>query len=301
MTTSASTTPHPTNTASNNDDHNDATTNTLKDSLPQKLHRRSRAFLLSNGVSIASALPSILLTASNKSNLLTTYLSTVFRLGLCAFVLTLKEPLGRRQGWDARSRHLAKLLTVAGPMEALMSSVALSLFAMKERLSWKRSVATFVPLLFAFEVLMDLGHYLAHRLMHASPTLYRLSGHKKHHTVAHPTPLSTYEQSVLDVLLSNVVPVLSALYAMDRFLGVRFTPTQLLIVFGYKTWIEVAGHLGDLSSHSTSFPACVWLPQALDIELRTRDHDLHHTHGGKHNFSKRFTLWDKVFGTFASL
>jgi len=102
------------------------------------------------------------------------------------------------------------------------------------------------------------------------------------------------------VLLSNAAPVLGALAVMDRALGLRFTRAQLALVLGYKTWIEVAGHLGEVSGRSTSFPACVWLPRALGIELRTRDHDLHHTHGGRHNFSKRFTLWDQVFGTLAA-
>ena len=33
------------------------------------------------------------------------------------------------------------------------------------------------------------------------------------------------------------------------------------------------------------------------MELYVEDHDLHHLKGNC-NFSKRFSLWDRVFGTF---
>lgn len=36
-----------------------------------------------------------------------------------------------------------------------------------------------------------------------------------------------------------------------------------------------------------------WLPRLFNFQLKVEeDHDLHC------NYSKRFTLWDKVFGTF---
>lgn len=47
---------------------------------------------------------------------------------------------------------------------------------------------------------------------------------------------------------------------------------------------------------------CRYSPLSLQTVARTQvDHDLHHTSRGRAcNFSKRFTLWDKIFGTYVS-
>jgi sterol desaturase/sphingolipid hydroxylase (fatty acid hydroxylase superfamily) len=39
------------------------------------------------------------------------------------------------------------------------------------------------------------------------------------------------------------------------------------------------------------------LPKSLSIELYSRDHLLHHTKPNT-NFSKRFSIWDKLFFTY---
>jgi sterol desaturase/sphingolipid hydroxylase (fatty acid hydroxylase superfamily) len=64
----------------------------------------------------------------------------------------------------------------------------------------------------------------------------------------------------------------------------------------YKTFIEVSGHLGK-SIKGGSFSQFVWLPKWLDIQMHSDDHYEHHVHSTC-NFSKRFTLWDKIFGTY---
>ena len=73
---------------------------------------------------------------------------------------------------------------------------------------------------------------------------------------------------------------------------------EIHLQIAYKTFVEIAGHAG-IETNSTSFPQAVVLPKLFGIEMRTNDHDLHHTSTGKPcNFAKRFTLWDKVFGTY---
>ena len=47
---------------------------------------------------------------------------------------------------------------------------------------------------------------------------------------------------------------------------------------------------------TSSFPQCIWLPRLFNIELYTEDHDLHHSRNNC-NYSKRFSLWDKIFKT----
>jgi sterol desaturase/sphingolipid hydroxylase (fatty acid hydroxylase superfamily) len=64
----------------------------------------------------------------------------------------------------------------------------------------------------------------------------------------------------------------------------------------YKTMQEIAGHSGKKLKGSSFIP-CIWLPRAFGIELYSQDHELHHKLPAW-NFSKRFSLWDKVFGTF---
>jgi sterol desaturase/sphingolipid hydroxylase (fatty acid hydroxylase superfamily) len=56
---------------------------------------------------------------------------------------------------------------------------------------------------------------------------------------------------------------------------------QFNFLLVYKEYIEICG------------------PECLGIQLHTEDHDLHHT-SSQCNYGKRFCLWDKVFGTYAS-
>ena len=85
---------------------------------------------------------------------------------------------------------------------------------------------------------------------------------------------------------------MAALAATGRLLD------SVTLVWAYKAYVEAAGHAG-CESRATSFPQCVWLPRWLGIALRTADHDAHHGAAAV-NFAKRFTLWDRVFGTYAT-
>ena len=96
----------------------------------------------------------------------------------------------------------------------------------------------------------------------------------------------------LDVVVCNALPALAALAATGRLLD------SVTLVWAYKAYVEAAGHAG-CESRATSFPQCVWLPRYLGIALRTADHDAHHGAAAV-NFAKRFTLWDRVFGTYAT-
>lgn len=263
---------------------------------------QARAFLLSNGLSLASVVPTLLLIRRQRSpGLLALYLCSLFRLGFLASMLEYFTRSRRTRSSDTEEYGSAMrgLFCVTAPLEAIMTGVGLSSFTKPS--SSPYSWLLFIPQTFAFEVVFDFGHYWAHRLVHSQPWLYKLSGHKTHHQVVHATPFSTFHQELVDSVLSNVLPYFAALLVLDRGLGVRFTPHQLLLALGLKTYVEVAGHAGVLDSRATSFPQCVWLPRTLGIALQTKDHDLHHTHGGRNNFAKRFTLFDKLFGTYAQV
>jgi len=67
----------------------------------------------------------------------------------------------------------------------------------------------------------------------------------------------------------------------------------------YLKYTEVADHLGKrMAAFLSIFKIC--LPRWLGIELYTEDHDIHHQKCVV-NFSKRFTLWDRMLGTYSSV
>jgi sterol desaturase/sphingolipid hydroxylase (fatty acid hydroxylase superfamily) len=168
-----------------------------------------------------------------------------------------------------------------------------------------RRYVRFILLSFAWEVAFDFFHYWVHRACHASPTLYRLV-HKRHHHHCSPSPLTTYDHSMLDVMGSNLMPaLLSSCVLAAAGLPIRGEP-ELQLLFAFKAYVEVAGHSG-VDARPRSFPQFCWLPAAITctrtpdgytgIAGHTREHDWHHA-VLRCNFSKRFRLWDVVFGTY---
>jgi len=155
--------------------------------------------------------------------------------------------------------------------------------------SYIEDIVYFIPITFLFELVFDFFHYLTHRLAHTK-YIYKYI-HKVHHEYTKNTNvLTTYHQDPIDLLLTNFLPMLvtSKLVPMSEL--------QLFIYFVYKTFVEVSGHTGKVFEAS-SFPQCVWLPKMFGIELYSTDHYNHHIKNNC-NYSKRFSIWDKVFSTF---
>lgn len=158
------------------------------------------------------------------------------------------------------------------------------------------SYGSFIAVSFVLEVIFDFFHYWSHRFLHEKPALYR-SLHSNHHHNSNPTVYHTFNDSVFGTVLTNTVPHLLALLIfmiIFRRPVCHFEHSLLLV---YKTFVEVSGHSGKDLGKASSFPQFKWLPVMLGIELYTCDHHSHHRNSKK-NFSKRFVLWDKVFGTY---
>lgn len=153
----------------------------------------------------------------------------------------------------------------------------------------------FVPISFMFEVIFDGFHYLTHLAMHRIPFFYK-NFHKKHHKFRYPSAITSFYQHPVDILVTNTVPLVATVAMLSGL--TRFSFYMLCLVSMYKTYIEISGHTGKDFRHTSSFPQCIWLPRALGIELEVNDHDFHHSSSNGCNYSKRFTLWDKVFGTY---
>ena len=149
----------------------------------------------------------------------------------------------------------------------------------------------FIPISFIFEIIFDLLHYSVHYIFHKTK-LYKY--HKEHHKITHPTSLSSFYQHPIDYTLSNSLPLIILVYIFNycKLLNMYI----FMLILTYKVHIEIAGHCGKLT-RTSSFPQCIWLPKLFNIELYTMDHDNHHTKNNC-NYSKRFTLWDKFFGTY---
>lgn len=160
-----------------------------------------------------------------------------------------------------------------------------------EDLNFLNEFLWFFPLSFIFEIIFDFFHYWTHRMAHSNKTLYKFL-HKKHHKFVHPTAIITYYQEPLDLIITNSIPNLLTLCLMPKL-----SYFQYILILLYKSHIEISGHVGKKLYPNGSFSQFIWLPKILGIELYTEDHDIHHSKNNC-NYSKRFSLWDKVFGTF---
>ena len=149
----------------------------------------------------------------------------------------------------------------------------------------------FVFISFAFEIIFDFFHYLMHFYLHKNPYLYK-NFHKTHHKWAYPMPILTFYNHPFDFFFTNSIPTMLTLYIFPF----NITYFQYELMHTYKTFLEIGGHSGKVLK-SNSFTQCIWLPRLFNFHLKVEDHDLHHNLNNC-NYAKRFTLWDKVFGTY---
>lgn len=99
------------------------------------------------------------------------------------------------------------------------------------------------------------------------------------------------------VLATHTVPVMFALWAMEQ-LGLPINSgLEFSIAKTYLLFQELYGHAG-VSHKGRNFGPAPWLPVLLGFELRSDDHQKHHIQASC-NFSKRFSLFDKLFGTWS--
>jgi sterol desaturase/sphingolipid hydroxylase (fatty acid hydroxylase superfamily) len=177
---------------------------------------------------------------------------------------------------------------------AALEAVTLPLITMgPANVPW--TVVTFIPISFVFEVIFDFFHYWSHRYLHSA----EWSWHTSHHRHIHLRPQLSFHHHITDLVLTNALPFLATVGLFGSVAGYTFSPLEIALLMSYKVFVEIGGHTGRSSNRSAAFPQCIWLPRALGIELRTEDHNLHHVRPSV-NFAKRFTLWDRVFGTYTA-
>lgn len=150
----------------------------------------------------------------------------------------------------------------------------------------------FIPKSFIFEIIFDLFHYITHRIEHKT----NFFAHRTHHIHHTPTLVSTFNHHTLDLICTNVIPFYLTTFIYTQLFNIRISTYMLFMLYISKIYIELCGHSGKNIIKDGSFVQCIWLPRFLGIDLYTADHTNHHKYNYC-NYSKRFTLWDRLFGT----
>jgi len=184
-------------------------------------------------------------------------------------------------------------LIIASFIELITTNLILSIFNFSPIFNIINYVA-FFGISFLFEIIFDFFHYWTHKIIHKIPWLYKIT-HKIHHKHNYPISITTFYQDPIDLLITNSLPQIITITIL-HLCGIYFNLTTFLLITTFKVFVEIFGHSG-MKFNGSSFIQFVWLPRLLGIELTTRDHDFHH-YNSKYNFSKRFKLWDIVFGTY---
>ena len=154
---------------------------------------------------------------------------------------------------------------------------------------------------FLWTLAYDFFYYCLHRGLHLSQPLFSMI-HAKHHSLVTPTAKATLYHTVSEQILEILTPTL-AVQILAGGMGPPFSFCHLTcaeLAFAYTNIqvLEVLGHSG-YDWPGSSFVYLPVLPQLMGIDLRVVDHDAHHRDRVV-NFSKQFTAWDRVFGTYQS-
>jgi len=151
-------------------------------------------------------------------------------------------------------------------------------------------VAAAIMKTFLWTLVYDFFYYWVHRIFHMKG-VYRLV-HAKHHAVQQPYRGITLLHTVSEMVIEILTPTLLSQTVFP------LTDYELIVAYVNIQLMEVAGHSGTAWKTNT-FCYLPWLPRLLNVDLRVEDHDAHHA-VRRVNYSKQFSLWDKVFGTFQS-
>jgi len=237
----------------------------------------------------------------------------ILSIALITVLTAHAQPIGTRRklSLGGSAIILGKILLYFGPTDAL--AYAFSEWVARDPEAAPLTagnvairIVSFIVHSFLWELVFDFGHYWVHRMCHASSFLYQ-HVHKTHHQHRSPSPLTTYDHHVLDVVGSNLLPALFAFYTLGFFGAPIRGRAERHGLFAFKSYVEVAGHSG-AHVRPRSFPQFTWLPGWIPcmssgvhtyrgIGGHTCEHDWHHA-VLRCNFSKRFRVWDVLFGTY---
>ena len=157
------------------------------------------------------------------------------------------------------------------------------------------SLVKFYPIFFIYEIIFDCFFYSLHYLMHYNKFLYK-NIHKIHHEPNKIKSIITFTAHPLEHVLTIELPTIFILSIFSNYYTLSLF--EYMLIFYYRTIIELVGHSGNYETEfKHSRYSHTYLYSKINIELTPRDHYLHHKIPNT-NYSKRNSLFDKVFGTY---
>jgi sterol desaturase/sphingolipid hydroxylase (fatty acid hydroxylase superfamily) len=157
---------------------------------------------------------------------------------------------------------------------------------------------TLSPVLLAFLLWLptDFANYWVHRLYHRWGVIWPL--HAVHHSAEVMTPVTTYRQHPLAMLLTTLVQSGIVGLVQGVLLGTLGPGTEIAMIAGINAFFVVA-NAGLAALHHSH----VWLSYGPVIErvlISPAQHQIHHSTDPAHydrNFGNSLALWDWMFGT----
>jgi sterol desaturase/sphingolipid hydroxylase (fatty acid hydroxylase superfamily) len=154
------------------------------------------------------------------------------------------------------------------------------------------------PVLLAFLLWLptDFANYWVHRLYHRWGVIWPL--HAVHHSAEVMTPVTTYRQHPLAMLLTTLVQSAIVGLVQGVLLGTLGPGTEIATIAGINAFFVVA-NAGLAALHHSH----VWLSYGPVIErvlISPAQHQIHHSTDPAHhdrNFGNSLALWDWMFGT----
>jgi sterol desaturase/sphingolipid hydroxylase (fatty acid hydroxylase superfamily) len=181
-------------------------------------------------------------------------------------------------------------------LESFSLYILLNTNVFNKNISLTNDLLLFIPKSFLFEIIFDLLHYTTHKLEHQNQFLYK-HFHKIHHIHNNPTFITTYYHHFGDLILTNILPFHISIFICQNLLNYNMSIYFIFLLSFIKIYIELCGHSGKNITKIGSFVQFIWITRLFNIELFTIDHNNHHIYNNC-NYSKRFSLWDKVFETY---
>jgi sterol desaturase/sphingolipid hydroxylase (fatty acid hydroxylase superfamily) len=155
------------------------------------------------------------------------------------------------------------------------------------------ALLTFLYTIIVF-VCLELGHYIAHYMMHRIPVLWAF--HRIHHSAQVLTPLTNLRHHPFDLLLLGSLENLFAGAATGVFLYLGDGSVANYTALGVHVGIVASRLYGNLQ-HSH-----IWLSFGIfdRVIMSPALHQIHHSASPEHrdhNYGLALSLWDWVFGT----
>lgn len=193
---------------------------------------------------------------------------------------------------------LVNLIILAGVVDTVHSSAfelgleslpRLNLFQSSELL--ESLVATLISML-AF----DFASYVMHRILHSSEFLWKC--HSLHHSAEVLTPLTTFRQHPIEIILLNLARGFAAGASLAVFRMAFSSGAPLILIYDMGVGFFLYMFTVNLHHWMVTVKYPKWLRFLL---ISPHIHHLHHSNNPRHfdsNFGVIFSIWDRLFRTY---